>query len=184
MKSTLRNMVLSLGGISIGVAALLGWVNSLTAGPIREAGARAATEAVAAVLPPFDNDPMASPAEIGGCTVYPATLGGKPAGAAVRVSTLEGFSGLITLMVGFAPDGSVSGYTVLQQAETPGLGAKADEWFRTSPHSVLGTTGPLAVTKDGGDIDGITAATITSRAFTGAINTAREAYTSYTDSIR
>lgn len=179
MKSTLRNMILSLGGISLGVAALLGAVHSLTETPIAEASARAAREAVAAVLPPFDNNPMADPAEAGGCEIYPATMAGKPVGAAVRVTSREGFSGDIEIMAGFDTAGTLTGYTVLSQAETPGLGAKADEWFRTAPHSVIGSSGPLRVTKDGGEVDAITAATITSRAFTGALNTARAAYDSY-----
>ncbi len=181
MISSLRNMILSLGGISVGVAILLGSVHAVTARPIEEAAAQASTKAVAAVLPPFDNDPMSSPVTVGDCELYHATLAGNHVGTAVRVSTPEGFSGLITLMVGFDTAGTVTGYTVLEQAETPGLGAKADSWFRTQPHSVIGTSSQLAVTKDGGQIDGITAATITSRAFTGAINKARRAYNSYYD---
>lgn len=184
MKSSLRNMILSLGGISLGVGALLGAVHALTAGPIEQAAVRAATTAVAAVLPPFDNNPMEHPAAVDGCEVYPATTGDRLVGAAVRVSTMDGFSGLITLMVGFDAEGRLTGYTVLEQAETPGLGAKADEWFRTEPHSVLGTTAPVAVTKDGGDIDGITAATITSRAFTGALNHARQAFQAFQDFLQ
>ncbi|MCM1036780.1 MAG: RnfABCDGE type electron transport complex subunit G [Bacteroides sp.] len=220
MKSSLRNMVLSLGGIAIGVAALLGAVHSLTARPIAEAAAAQAREAVAEVLPPFDNDPMATAVDIDGCEVYPATMQGAPAGAAVRVTTMDGFSGRIVVMAGFDAGGTLTGYRVLEQAETPGLGAQADEWFRTAPHTVLGTSSELIVSKDaapssaGGDahsgasyqqaddddahsgashrhsspateaVDGITAATITSRAFLGAINRARRAYQQYQKSCK
>ena len=213
MKSTLRNMTLSLGGIAIGVAALLGAVNLLTAGPISDAAARRAREAVAEVLPPFDNDPMASAVTIDGCEVYPAMMDGQAAGAAVRVSTMDGFNGLIVVMAGFDAHGTLTGYRVLEQAETPGLGAQADGWFRTEPHSIVGTSGELVVSKDAtlsgddghsgashqaGDdghsgashraatqaVDGITAATITSRAFLGAVNRARRAYHQYQESCK
>lgn len=209
MKSSLRNMVLSLGGISIAVAAVLGTVHSLTERPIAEAAARQAVEAVADVLPRFDNDPIAAAVESDGCTVYPATLDGLPVGAAVRVVTMDGFAGCIEIIAGFDTDCRLTGYTIMEQAETPGLGANADGWFRTAPHSVIGSRGRLVLSKDatGSDtyygaseqhetdthtgasaqydapddetIDGITAATITSRAFTGAINRAREAYRNY-----
>ena len=223
MKSSLRNMVLSLGGISIAVAAVLGTVHSLTERPIAEAAARQAVEAVADVLPRFDNDPIAAAVESDGCTVYPATLDGLPVGAAVRVVTMDGFAGRIEIIVGFDTDCRLTGYTIMEQAETPGLGANADEWFRTEPHSVIGSRGRLVVSKDAAPaasdshtgasqqhetdtysgasqqhtadthtgasaqhhgpadetIDGITAATITSRAFACAINRAREAYRNY-----
>ena len=72
-------------------------------------------------------------------------------------------------------------YSVLQHAETPGLGAKLQEWFRADKNkqSVLGRTipdGGLKVTKDGGDVDAITAATISSRAFLDAVNRAYSAF--------
>jgi len=73
-------------------------------------------------------------------------------------------------------------YAVLQHAETPGLGAKMTEWFKdvSRPRqSVVGrdlSQGPLSVSKDGGDVDAITASTITSRAFMEAVNRAYAAY--------
>lgn len=181
MKSSMRNMVLSLGGISLVVASMLSVVNMLTSGPIAESSARAAAAAVAAVLPPFDNNPLAAPAEAGGCTLYPAMSDGRFVGAAVRVETLDGFSGRILVMVGFDASGAVTGYTILEHAETPGLGAKAQEWFSdTVGHrSIIGSDSPIALVKDGGCIDGITAATITSRAFLGAVNNARRAFNEY-----
>ncbi|MDO4320049.1 MAG: RnfABCDGE type electron transport complex subunit G [Bacteroidales bacterium] len=183
MKSTLRTMTLSLGIIAIAVAALLAAVNLLTRRPIADAARQAATAAVADVLPPFDNDPLASPVDVGGCTLYRATLDGNPAGTAVRVVTPDGFSGPIAIMVGFDTAGRLTGYTILEHTETPGLGAKAPQWFcdTTGNRSVIGTDRPLALTKDGGTVDGITAATITSRAFIGAINRARQAINQSTD---
>jgi electron transport complex protein RnfG len=79
-------------------------------------------------------------------------------------------------MVGFYPDGTIYNYSVLEHKETPGLGSKMDLWFTKDGKGNItgkkpGTTG-LKVSKDGGDIDAITAATISSRAFLDAINRA------------
>lgn len=181
MKSTLRNMILSLGCISAGVAVILGVVHSLTAEPIRVQAENAAVEAIEAVLPRFDSNPQAEALTVDDCEIYPVSFEGKFVGAAVNVSTMDGFSGLIRIMAGFDAAGTLTGYTILEQAETPGLGAKAGEWFRdpVADRSVIGSAGELKVKKDGGNIDAITAATITSRAFLGAINHAREAFNQY-----
>ena len=94
----------------------------------------------------------------------------------------NGFGGEIRIMYGFSTDGSVTGYQVLSHAETPGLGAKMQEWFRMDigNRSVIGknpTTTSMYVAKDaGGAIDGITAATITSRAF---LETLRNCFTAF-----
>jgi len=105
---------------------------------------------------------------------------GKALGAAVE-STTGGFGGDLKVLVGFDSGGKILGYTILQHAETPGLGAKADKWFqKDGKGSVIGrqlSAGkPLTVKKDGGDVDAITASTITSRAFLKAVNQAYSAY--------
>lgn len=181
MKSTMKNMVLSLTLITAIMGAVLAAVHQLTEAPIAAAELKAKTEALQGVLPHFDNDPLSdgktvvTEADGKGVTVYTASLSGEPAGYAVESWTNDGFSGEIRVMVGFDTSGEITGYKVLQHAETPGLGAKADEWFRdpTGHRSIIGTTEPLTVSKDGGQIDGITAATITSRAFLNAVNRAR-----------
>jgi electron transport complex protein RnfG len=82
-------------------------------------------------------------------------------------------------MVGIDKDGNITGYQILQTAETPGLGTKADLWFQKDGKGcVIGMNAkdnPLFVKKDGGEVDAITAATITSRAFCDAINRAYKA---------
>ena len=85
-------------------------------------------------------------------------------------------------MVGFDNDSHITGYEVLEQAETPGLGTHIVEWFKNADkpgQNILGrtATGAMTVSKDGGDVDAITAATISSRAFLEAVNKAYEAYT-------
>lgn len=181
MTSSLRNMVLSLTGLTFAAAAILAGVNLVTAEPIAEASVKARAEAMAAILPPFDNDIAATATELpDGQTVYTATLGGAAAGTAVETYSDNGFSGRFTVLVGFDTEGILTGYRVLEHAETPGLGARMAEWFSdpTQPtRYVTGRTGTLAVKADGGDIDAITGATITSRAFLEALNRARKAIT-------
>ncbi len=199
MKSNMITMVASLTLIAAGMGALLGLVHDVTADPIAQAQAQAKIDALESVLPPMDNGITEDPVEITveGDTrpvkLYAAFDNGQPCGAAVETWTMDGFSGEITVMVGFDASGAVSGFKVLQSAETPGLGAKADEWFRSeivsdepstgatkkNKRSIIGTHDLLKVSKDGGQIDGITAATITSRAFLGAVNRARKAYEQY-----
>ena len=103
---------------------------------------------------------------------------GKDLGAAVE-STTGGFGGDLKVLVGFNPDGQILGYTLLEHAETPGLGAKADKWFQKGEKGdIIGKTPsePLTVSKDGGQVDAITASTITSRAFLAAVNNAYNVY--------
>ena len=95
-------------------------------------------------------------------------------------SSALGFSDNIKVLVGFNPEGDILGYTILQSSETPGLGAKADKWFQEGQKGNIIGKNPkdkdLTVKKDGGDIDAITASTMTSRAFLKAINQAYHAY--------
>ena len=102
----------------------------------------------------------------------------KDIGAAVE-STTGGFGGDLKVLVGFDPEGKILGYTLLEHAETPGLGAKADKWFQKGEKGdIIGKSPvePLTVSKDGGKVDAITASTITSRAFLLAVNNAYNAY--------
>ena len=185
MKSSLGNMVLSLTVLTAIAGAALGAVNLVTAEPIADAAKRARLEAMEAVLPAFDNDIVASAVKCDdGSTVYPASFEGRSCGAAVESFSDNGFSGRIAVLVGFDADGAVSGYRILSHSETPGLGAKAVDWFEIAPHDIRGRSGDLAVGKDGGDIDAITGATITSRAFLEAVNRARAHYMTFKNSKR
>ena len=119
-------------------------------------------------------------------TVYTATKGGQLAGYAVESMTKNGFGGAINMMVGFTPEGEVVNVNVLEQTETPGLGTKMADEGNVLLASVKGqkleekklVNGKLAVAKDGGDVDALTAATISSRAYVDAINRAWMAYKS------
>lgn len=191
LASTLPNMIMSLGVITVVAGAALGAMYTITKAPIAEAQSRQQREAVAQVTPKFDNDPEADAEtlQVAGrtVTIYPAKMGGQLVGAAVKTNTMLGFSGEIVLMVGFEKDGTVKDYQVLSHAETPGLGAKMQEWFRdpTGARSIIAKNPAQTrfwVTKDtgeGGEVDGITAATISSRAFLDAVRAAHEGYMQY-----
>lgn len=186
LKSTLPNMLLSLTLISLFAAGILAAVNRQTAGLIAASKAAALENAIKEVTPEFDNSPLADAykavtSDGDSLIIYPATKGGQPVGVAVESFSMNGFSGEIRVIVGFDVEGNIFNYSVLQHAETPGLGSKMQEWFRTEKdnRNVIGRSpaaGNLAVTKDGGQIDAITASTITSRAFLQTINRAYSAY--------
>ena len=176
-------MALALTGFSVLAGGLLGWVNDVTAGPIAEANAKTLSDAIAVVVPGFDNNPAeaSETIEVEGVTytVYKATKGDEFIGAAVQ-SSANGFGGPLTVLVGFDADGNIIDYSLLSHTETPGLGSKAADWFKKGAKGDI--TGknpgesPLTVSKDGGQIDAITASTITSRAFLLAVNNAYAAY--------
>ena len=187
MKSTLVNMTAVLFGITLVASAGVGAVNMITAEPIAQAEQAAKVEALKVVLPPFDQTvPEALTIDDMPITVYTATKGGQVAGYAVESMTKNGFGGAINMMVGFTPEGEVVNVNVLEQTETPGLGTKMADEGNVLLASVKGrkleskklVDGKLAVTKDGGDVDALTAATISSRAYVDAINRAWMAYKS------
>ena len=179
-------MFLSLTGICLVSGGILSGVNMLTAAPIEEAKAKTLETAIRAVVPEFDNTPtkeayMAATPEGDSLKIYPAKKGDEMIGVAVESFTKKGFSGEIKIIVGFDTNGKILNYSVLQHAETPGLGSKMQEWFRTdrNKQNIIGRTmgkEPLKVVKDGGDVDATTAATISSRAFLDAINRAYSAF--------
>lgn len=179
-------MVLSLTLVCVVTSGLLATTYMFTSGPIAEAEALALQEAVQEVSPEYDNNPIEESFKITTedgyeLLIYPAVKNGEPVGAAVESSSKNGFSGLIKIIVGFDTEGKILNYSVLQHNETPGLGSKMQEWFRTDKNkqNIIGyslAAGELAVTKDGGEVDAITASTITSRAFLEAINRAYNAY--------
>ena len=170
-------MLLVLTGVTAISVALLAYVNELTKEPIAAANAKTLSDAVKAVVPGFDNDPIAEKKmqEVNGVeyAVYPATKSGEFIGAAVEAGDLR-------VLVGFDAQGNIIDYSLLSHAETPGLGSKASDWFKKgNKGDITGKNpgnAPLTVSKDGGEIDAITASTITSRAFLNAVNTAYAAY--------
>ena len=195
LESTLTNMVLVLTGVAVIMGGILAYVNHLTEGPIAAQKAKALNDGVKVVMCSDDakiakvdtvrqND--AKGKELTYIILHTQDAQKHDLGAAV-VSTTGGFGGDMRIIVGFDPEGKILGYALLEHAETPGLGAKADKWFKKGEKGdIIGKDPkePLTVSKDGGQVDAITASTITSRAFLLAVNNAYNAYmaTPVTDS--
>ncbi|MBQ5620553.1 MAG: RnfABCDGE type electron transport complex subunit G [Alistipes sp.] len=168
-------MVAVLFSITLIASAGVGAVNMITVEPIAAAKAAATEAALGVVLPAFDKteseelsiDEMP-------IVVYTATNAGETVGYAVETMTKSGFSGVVKLMVGFLPDGTINNVNVLQQAETPGLGTKMCDEGNPLLAGVKGKEGTATfrVKKDGGEVDALTAATISSRAYLDAVNRA------------
>ncbi|MDR2359036.1 MAG: RnfABCDGE type electron transport complex subunit G [Prevotellaceae bacterium] len=183
--SSLKNMVVALLVITFVAAATLGAVYVFTGKPIEAARLAKINKAIAEVTPPFDNNPSDEVREVpvDGRTLrlFPAKKDGALVGIAVETATTKGFSGLITLMVGFLPDGTIYNTAVISHAETPGLGDKIDRSksnFSVQFEGKHPDNFQLAVKKDGGDVDAITASTISSRAFCDAVERAYKAISS------
>ena len=174
LESTWYNMVVVLTLIAVCAGAALAYVNHLTEGPIQEIAQANEAAAIKAVLC-ADNVTITDTVVVGegkdASTVY---LTDK--GAAVKTGDPgnKSFGGGLSIMVGLDCEFHVLGYSILTSNETPGLGAKAGEWFqKNGKGDIIGkTAGKLTVSKDGGDVDAITASTITSRAFLAAVNNA------------
>ncbi len=174
-------MVAVLFCITLLASAGVGSIYQLTAEPIAQAEAAAVTEALRQVLPDFE---QTSEQELTldqmPIQVYTATQGDQVVGYAVKSMTKSGFGGAITIMVGFDAQGTILNVNVLSQAETPGLGTKMAEPENVLLKSVQGKNPAqmkLSVKKDGGDVDALTAATISSRAYVDAVARAYNAYT-------
>lgn len=177
LKSNLQNMVLILVGVALICGGLLAYVNAQTQPAIKAQSEKTKADGIKTVL-------AAEQVTVKETKELQRTVDGKQLsyvlyttdkGYAVESTDPNGFGGNLKVMVGFNEAGDVLGYTVLETAETPGLGAKAQEWFRSGKGSIIGKNPSkqnFTVSKDGGDIDAITASTITSRAFLRAVQQA------------
>ena len=184
--SSLLNMCLSLGLICTFAGGILAAMKYITREPIALAQKAKVEKALKAVLPDYDNSPAKEAywvklAEDDSLKVYPAKKDGLRVGAAIESNSLKGFSGEIKVMVGLDAQGKIINYKVLEHGETPGLGDKMEVWFRSEQdqRSVIGkdlSHSSLKATKDKGEIDAITGATISTRAFLEALNRAYSAF--------
>ena len=178
LESSFKNMVLSLVTICLVAGGVLAGIYGLTKETIEIQKEQKLQAAILQVLP--EGCTIADAEIIKGMTVYKGYIDNQWVGTAVE-TTENGFGGPVKIMVGFDADSKVINYQVLEHQETPGLGDKMGAWFKTDKgnQSILGkkANGAFTVSKDGGDIDAITAATISSRAFLNAINKAYEAFT-------
>lgn len=186
LKSTLPNMVVVLTCVALITGGLLAWVHHITEAPKLAEQQRSLAADISKVMggkSVKETDVKNITKEFDGKTYnfvvhYVADANDSPLGKAVE-STTMGFGGDLTVLVGLDQQGKVLGYAIRQTAETPGLGIKAAEWFQKDGKGSIIGKDPMdkgfAVSKDNGDIDGITASTITSRAFLKAVRQASEA---------
>ena len=176
-KDTLFNMFVALFVICVVAGGVLGVVYNATKDPIAAAETAKRTEAIKNVLPEFNElkeTKVKSAMEDIDIPFYLAYNADSTfIGAAVETYTNKGFSGNVSLMVGILADGTINNISVLQHAETPGLGSKMTEpSFKDQFNEKNPASFNFKVKKDGGDVDAITAATISSRAFCDAVNRA------------
>lgn len=180
-ESTFVSMTLTLFIVTAVAAFSLGGVYNLTKDAIEAAKKAKKEKAIKEVLPEFDSlvtfmvMPETGPDSLEFST---ASLAGVVIGTAVETYTDNGFSGRFKIMVGFKPDGSINNTALLEHKETPGLGDKMSVSKSDFPKQFMDKhpdNYKLIVTKDGGDVDAITAATISSRAFCDATQRAYDA---------
>jgi Na+-translocating ferredoxin:NAD+ oxidoreductase subunit G len=182
-ESNFTNMVVTLFLVTLIASTALGFVYNLTKNPIEAAKLAKKTQAIENVIPGFTNNPFESAYNVptdGGdsLTVYPAKDGEELIGYAVESYSNKGYGGTIRVMVGFLPNGTINDINVIQHKETPGLGDKiqssksdwSDQFDGKNPANFS-----LQVKKDGGDVDAITASTISSRAYCEAVTRAYNA---------
>ncbi|MBL4746003.1 MAG: RnfABCDGE type electron transport complex subunit G [Flavobacteriaceae bacterium] len=182
-ESTFINMLAALFIVTLISGLALSYVNIATEGPIAAAKLKRKVAAIEMVVPVFDNNPVATMKAVfkegfkDSVEVYSAHKAKKLVGVAVIGMSNKGFSGLIKVMAGFHPDGRIINIQVLEQKETPGLGTKIkserfiQQYVNKNPASFN-----LTPKKDGGDIDALTGATISTRAFSAAVQQAYEVF--------
>ncbi len=193
VKSSFINMVLTLMIITVVASLALGSVYNLTLEPIAAAKKAARERAIKLVLPEFDSlnsfkVPMPADPELTATNgdqdsleFHQAFAGGALVGVAVSTFSNTAYDPTqIQIMVGFLPDGIIDSTVVTQQKETPGLGTKMTQpKFNGQFAGINPATFNLYVTKDGGEVDAITASTISSRAVCEAIRRAYKTFESY-----
>jgi electron transport complex protein RnfG len=195
LESSLLNMVLVLTCVAVIMGAILAAINSVTTDPIAQQEKKALAEGIQKVMggqqvqASDKADAVIPMVDEKGKTNYYSVYNvsnaqGNAIGAAIQ-DTVNGFGGNLVVLVGFDNEGIIKGYTLLKHAETPGLGAKADQWFQDGQKGDivgLSAADSLFVSKDkdkngnSGKVEAITASTITSRAFLQAVNRAYKAW--------
>ena len=153
------------------VAAALAIVNQITAPIIAQANREKVQKAIALVLPGGSDEEITDFTDPTGLVskVY------KGANGYALEVTPSGFDGAVTMMVGVDMEGNVLGISIVSHTETAGLGAVAaanTAAGNTFRDQFIGLSGSVSVTKDGGSVDALTGATVTSRAICSGVNAA------------
>ena len=183
IKSTLFNMIAALLAVAVLSAAALGYVYQITKEPIARAKDQKTLDAIREVVGTFDNNPFAEKTTIATpdgkseLELYPARENGIVTSVAIKTFSDNGFGGRIELIIGMLMDGTVTGYKVIEQKETPGLGTKiAESKFADQFIGLNSYHDQFKLKKDGGEIDAVTGATTSSRAVIDAVEKAVSTY--------
>lgn len=184
-ESSFGNMVFVLTAITFIAGLSLAAVYTITKEPIAQSKIKKKENAIKLVLPAFDRIMAIAvkPADGNDSLEFNIALKGQDTiGVAVVTYTDKGFGGRIKTMVGILNSGQIYDVVHLEMNETPGLGDKIDKkksGWSNQFKQLTKEAFPLSVKKDGGKVDAITAATITSRAYCDAINRAYSTYTNW-----
>lgn len=176
LKSSFSNMLIVLTVVTLVASVSLGFVFQWTKEPIEKARLEKQVKAIDAVLGDYTNNPIDEQFSVlpvgskDSLVCFPARNNASLTGMAIKTYSTKGYSGYIWLMVGFKEDGSIENIMVLEHKETPGLGSKMNDakflqqFIGKHPESFT-----MKVKKDGGAVDAISGATISSRAFCEAV---------------
>jgi Na+-translocating ferredoxin:NAD+ oxidoreductase subunit G len=188
IKSSFLNLLTTLAIVTLVAGLSLGYVYQWTKEPIAQAVMAKQLKAIESVVKGYDNNPVlemykvATPDGKDSLEFFPAKKGDELVGMAIKTKSAKGYSGDIWLMVGFTISGEIQNVFVIEHKETPGLGSKmttpkfVDQFLNKHPEQMK-----LKVKKEGGDVDAITGATISSRAYAEAIQLAFDTFKSVQD---
>jgi electron transport complex protein RnfG len=189
MKESIR-LVVALTAFCVVAAVLLAWTNAATKAPIAKAGNEEKLAVLRKVLPGSDNDLLADARRVTAnateWTFYVGKRGGEVTGVAFSSVSKRGYGGPIEVMVGMKQDGSILAVEIAAApAETPGLGTKVKEakFLSQFTDRPSGEFVWAKVTKDGGAIQGVTGATISSRAVVEAVRNGLEVFAAHRQEI-
>lgn len=185
IKSSFVNLLLTLTIVTLVAGLSLGYVYQWTKEPIAQAQMAKQLKAIESVVKGYDNNPVlekykvVTPDGKDSLEFFPARKGEELIGMAIKTRSGKGYSGDIFIMVGFNMAGDIQNIFVIDHKETPGLGSKmtspsfVNQFLNKNPEQIN-----LKVKKDGGDVDAITGATISSRAYSEAIQLAFDTFKS------
>lgn len=187
VKSNLFNMIMAMAVVSICSAASIGYVYQKTKEPIEKSKTMKISNAVAEMLGNFDNKPFEERVTLSSndLELYPAKENGVTTSVAIKSYSNNGFGGKIELIIGLLMDGTITGYKVIQQNETPGLGTKIAENKFSKQFVGLNThSNSFELSKNGGEIDALTGATISSNAVVDAVKKAVAAFNNFAEGTK
>ena len=187
VKSSLFNMIVAMAVVSTCSAISIGYVFQKTKEPIENSKTMKISNTVEEILGKFDNKPFEERKKLeeSNLELYPAKEDGKITSVAIKSFSNNGFGGKIELIIGLLIDGTVTGYKIIQQNETPGLGTKITESkFSKQFVGLNAYDDNIKLSKKGGEIDALTGATISSNAVIEAVNKATKAFTNFAEGTK